>query len=190
MPYTQQDLDKFAFLEMFIYVPICTHPNPKDILIIGKNNNLVDEISKNINLNSIIKDEASLKELNEKSFDIVLLNTKADKVPVAQINRILKDDGIVILSQRSFIDEKEFFLEELRALSEVFKIVMPYRVENSIIRQAYFTFASKKYHPTADIILQKAELIDGLSYYSSNIHLSSFELPKYVYEEVKDMTRR
>lgn len=190
MPFTQQDLDKFAFIEMFTHTPICSHPNPKDILIVGKNNGLSDEIEKHIGINSTLKDESSLKDIDESSFDIVLVNTKVDRVAIGHINRVLRSDGVVILSPKSFIDEKEVFIEELKDLSEIFKIVMPYRVDNSIIRQAYFAFASKKYHPTADIILQRAELIDGLNYYNSNIHLSSFELPNYVYQEVKDITKR
>ena len=173
MSYTQQDLDKFAFIEMFTHVPICSHPNPKDILIVGKNNNLIDEINRYKDINSSLKDEAILKDLDENSFDIILVNTKVDRVGIGHINRILRDDGIVILAPKSFIDEKEIFLEELTHLSEIFKIVMPYRVENSILRQAYFVFASKKYHPTADIILQRAALHIVLTDSSASVKRSS-----------------
>lgn len=183
MTYTQQDLDKFAFNEMFAHIPICSHPKPKDVLIIGKHSDLTGEINRHIDINI-----ETLK--SDKSFDIILYNSKLDIDEVQNIYANLKDDGILILSPKSFIDENDLLKNELKALSETFKIVMPYRVENSILRQAYFIFASKKYHPTADIILQKSELIDNLQYYTSNIHLSCFELPKYIYEEIKDITKR
>ena len=183
MTYTQQDLDKFSLNEMFTHIPICSHPNPKDILILGKHSDLIDEINRHIDINI-----ETTK--GEKKYDIILCNSKIEVSEIESIYENLQDDGVLILAPKSFIDEKDILKEELSELSKVFKIVMPYRVENSIIRQAYFTFASKKYHPTADIILQRAELIDDLHYYTSNIHLSSFEIPKYVYEEIKDITKR
>ena len=183
MAYTQQDSDKFAFNEMFTHIPICSHPKPKDILILKKSSDLMEEINRHIDINVETKE-------SDKKFDIILCHSKVDSNLIENIYENLKDDGILVLSPKSFIDEKDVILEELEELSKAFKIVMPYRVENSIIRQAYFIFASKKYHPTADIILQKSELIDDLHYYTSNIHLSCFELPKYVYEEIKDITKR
>ena len=49
---------------------------------------------------------------------------------------------------------------------------MPYRFghQASII-------ASKKYHPTADLNLQRADFLDDLEYYSSEIHIASFVFP-------------
>ena len=64
---------------------------------------------------------------------------------------------------------------------------MPFRFEVSSENRELFTatFATKKYHPTADIILQKSDLLEGLEYYNSDIHKSSFILPNYLKESLK-----
>ena len=49
----------------------------------------------------------------------------------------------------------------------------------SLLQDCY-VFASKLYHPTADIQLQKADMLEDLLYYHANLHLSAFVLPKVV----------
>lgn len=43
--------------------------------------------------------------------------------------------------------------------------------------------ASKEYHPTADVILQRADMIDGLSYYNCDVHVASFAMGNYIRKE-------
>ncbi len=44
----------------------------------------------------------------------------------------------------------------------------------------YAVLASKYYHPTADINLQRADLTDGFEVYNSDLHVASFALPTYI----------
>ena len=37
-----------------------------------------------------------------------------------------------------------------------------------------FIFASKKYHPTADCNLQRADLIDNLKFYNADVNYNQF----------------
>ena len=50
--------------------------------------------------------------------------------------------------------------------------------------------ASKKYHPTADINLQRSDLLDGLDYYSSEIQLASFVFPATEHRALTGIAKR
>jgi spermidine synthase len=50
--------------------------------------------------------------------------------------------------------------------------------------------ASKKYHPTADLNLQRADLLDGLDYYSAEIQLASFVFPAGEFRELTGTAKR
>ncbi len=79
--------------------------------------------------------------------------------------------------------------EIMQVMGEFFKIVMPYRFEMYMYPGCNWNFilASKLYHPTADIILHRADLLDGLRYYNSDLHKASFVLPNYVKQELGDL---
>lgn len=199
--------DEFIYSEMMAQVPICTHKEPKSILVIGgflgvareilrhKNIN-IDVIEENVellnatkefvdlNVNLISQNELDfIRDSKDKTYDIVLINKEiSDKTFFAHINRVLKDDGLISTCAGSF-REVEKQKEIMKVLGEFFKIVMPYRFEMFVKCDYSFILASKFYHPTADIILQRADLIDGLRYYNSDIHKASFILPEYLKKE-------
>jgi spermidine synthase len=56
---------------------------------------------------------------------------------------------------------------------------MPYNIGNG----STAILCSKEYHPTADINLQRADMIDGLSYYNCNVHPAAFAMPNYIRKE-------
>jgi spermidine synthase len=56
---------------------------------------------------------------------------------------------------------------------------MPYNLGNG----STALLASKEYHPTADVILQRSDMIDGLSFYNCDIHVSAFAMPNYIRKE-------
>jgi len=77
--------------------------------------------------------------------------------------------------QNVSLDDETTSKEQLAAIGEYFKVVMPYKAEDKTM-----ILASKAYHPTADVILHRTDLIDGLSYYNCDIHVSSFAMPNYI----------
>ena len=208
--------DEFIYSEMMAHVPICTHKEPKRVLIIGANflgvarealrhpdieidlvekneelietlkdgfKNIVDFENKRLNL---IIDEGFefVRDAKDKSYDLVLVNSEiGDKTFFAHINRILKDDGLVAAAGNSPRENLAKQKEIMEVLGDFFKIVMPYRFEMFVRCDYYIILASKFYHPTADMILQRADLIDGLNYYNSDIHKASFVLPEYLKKE-------
>jgi spermidine synthase len=109
---------------------------------------------------------------------------KTDRVFWGLLNRALDPKGVVTTMSSLLLTEEEAVESELTTISELFKIVMPYRYE-SLAEDGHLTcknliLASHHYHPTADINLQRADLTDGFNYYNSDIAIGAFQLPTVV----------
>ena len=153
----------------------------------------------NPRLNLIIDDGIEfVKNAQPKSYDLVLVDSTDPEGPAeglfnrnfyANVFRILKDDGIVVAQGESWWIDMPLHKEIMGVIGEFFKIVMPYRFEMYMYPGCNWNFilGSKLYHPTADMILQRADLIDDLKYYNSDIHKASFILPNYVKKELGDL---
>jgi len=212
---------------MLSHVPICTHREPKKVLIIGGGDggtarevlrhpdlevDMVEidkevvEVSKkfflnngdweNERLNLVIADGVEfIANAEDKSYDIILVDSTDDKNQAsglykpafyAQANRVLKDDGLIAVQGSSYFVDIEQHKSILKRMGSLFSIVMPYRYEMLTYPGVVWNFiiASKKYHPTADIILQRADLIEGLKYYNSDIQRASFAVPTQIKKEL------
>jgi len=178
--------------EMLVHVPVCTHADPKSVLLVGGCENLFAEVQKHKTIEKILQlDEGEAAEkiaaLEEKSFDIAVVAAetfRTDRVFWGLLNRILSDRGVVTTVSSLLLTEEEAVEEELKTMDELFKIVMPYRYE-SLAHDGHLTcknliLASHHYHPTADINLQRADLTDGFNYYNSDIAIGTFQLPTVV----------
>mgnify|MGYP003571699727 CR=1 FL=1 len=155
--------------EMLTHVALCTHKDPKDVFILGSHDHINSEIARYEGLHvDLCNNVSCIESAKDNSFDVIIINSDRFYEPtfVAQINRVLRNDGLVVLKA---IDDLKTPLTNLGSL---FGIVMTYKIEN---KRAIL--ATKKYHPTADIILQRADLIEDLSYYNAEMHLASFALP-------------
>ncbi len=156
----------------------------------------IDEVYKNPRLNLIIGDGVDfIANAEDKSYDIILVDSTDAKDHAeglfssafyAQANRVLKDDGLIAVQGSSWFVVMDEHKEILKKMGSLFGIVMPYRYEMISYPGINWNFilASKKYHPTADIILQRADLIEGLKYYNSDIQRASFAVPTYVKKEL------
>ncbi len=156
----------------------------------------IDEVYKNPRLNLTIGDGVDfIANAEDKSYDIILVDSTDAKdyaqglfspAFYAQANRVLKDDGLIAVQGSSWFVEMDEHKEILKKMGSLFGIVMPYRYEMISYPGVNWNFilASKKYHPTADIILQRADLIEGLKYYNSDIQRASFAVPTYVKKEL------
>ena len=130
-----------------------------------------------------------IKKASDKSLDIVIVDSeellKSDEL-FDEISRVLKDDGLVVTQGKSYFLDLASHKELLKKVAKNFYIAMPYRYEMLCYEGGVYSFilASKKYHPTADINLQRADLMDGLKYYNSDIHIASFAKPTYIHREL------
>jgi len=162
--------------EMLTHVALCTHKEPKDVFILGSHDYINSEIARHNGLHVDLCDNVScIESAKDNSFDVIIVNSDRYYEPtfVAQINRVLRNDGLVVLKTNEKLEEN------IGVLGNLFGIVMTYKVED---RRAII--ATKKYHPTADIILQRSDLLEDLSYYNAEMHLASFALPTYLRKEL------
>ena len=180
--------DNNAFNEMMVHVPLCTHKEASNVLIIGTTNeDMKNQAAKHSKVSNIeFGDLSTLTSKNEKNIDVIILtDVKIDELLLANIEIILKNDGLIAFASEAFSKDKEQLFADLKLVGTKFWIAMPFKFgHNTSI------LASKKYHPTADINLQRADLLDGLDYYSSEIQLASFVFPAAEHKALTGIAKR
>lgn len=177
----------FIYPEMMVHVPLCTNKDPKEALIISDNAQyLIEEIQKHYDVSAdvISPNMELLRNAEDKKYDVVICEMEADAAIIGHISRVLKDDGQLSIVHPS-LDETEANKELMQTLGNYFKVIMPYNLGNG----STALLASKEYHPTADLILQRADMLDNLSYYNSDIHPAAFAMPNYIRKEYLGIIR-
>lgn len=171
-------MKSFIYPEMMVHVGLCTNKDPKNVLIISDNSKpLEEEINKydQINYKSI---QADLEAVEDDFYDVIISEKEFDVATLKEVNRVLKADGQIILAHPS-LDEVEQNKKLMQLLGYSFKVIMPFNLGTGQTA----LLASKEYHPTADIILQRSDMLDGLNYYNCDVHLASFAMPNYIRKE-------
>jgi len=158
--------------EMMALVGGCTSEGTKILVP----ENIKDEFKKI----TITKFDIHTKDDSDK-YDLIIEETPSDLI---KIYEKLNDEGIYITTPASLTDRDLF-----ANLSKLFWIVMPFYYLDENLNAKPLVFASKKFHPTADIIRHRSDFVEGTKYYTTDVHLASFTLPKYIFEEIKDVIR-
>jgi spermidine synthase len=175
---TGKPLKEFIYPEMMIHVPLCTHKDPKEILILSNSAAALQlEIARHENMRAttVTADIANLRSAEDTSFDVAICEMIPDAAGVAHLARLLKEDGVLVCLHPS-LDDAGANKILMEVMANYFRIIMPYRLENGDT----LLLASKNYHPTADIILHRADMLEGLGYYNSDIHPASFAMGNYI----------
>lgn len=160
----------------------------KKVLIIGSvNDELKSETLKHSKESNFEFGDLSIIENKEnKEIDIVILtDIRPDLKILANIYRVLKDDAILCFLSKSFSNNKDELKEDLKLVGEKFWIAMPFKFEHDTA-----IIASRKYHPTADLNLQRADFLEDLKYYSAEIHSASFVFPASIHKELTGIAKR
>ena len=154
----------YAFNEMMVHVPLCSHKEPKNILVVGEvDNDFKTELNKHNLENIEFGDTSIITSKNEKNIDVIIMaKNSIDAELLANIDRILKDDGILSFKSKSYSKDCDTLTNDLTLVGSKFWIAMPFKFGHTTS-----ILASKKYHPTADIILQVSDLLDDLNYHKS-----------------------
>ncbi len=174
-------MKSFIYPEMMVHVPLCTSKTPHTILLISNAAELLAQEAcrhTDMTVNTLACDLENLRDLGDASFDVVVCEMQGDAAVIAHINRILKADGQLCITHDS-LENTHTNKVLMNLLGHYFKIIMPYHLgtgETALL-------ASKEYHPTADIILQRSDMLDGLSYYNCDVHVASFAMPNYIRKE-------
>ena len=180
-------MKEFIYPEMMVHVPVCTNKTPENVLIISDNADLLsEEMQKHADIASKVIgcNLDALRNEADASYDVVICEMSADAAVVGHISRILKEDGQLSIGHDS-LDETQSNKILMQVLGNYFKVIMPYNIGNG----STALLASKEYHPTADLILQRADMIDGLSYYNCDIHIAAFAMPNYIRKEYLGIIR-
>jgi spermidine synthase len=175
------NMKNFIYNEMISHLPLCTHKEPKSVLIISDDaNELQKEIQKHdgIDLDILGYGVEKISKAKDNQYDVVICEDVVDAFGATHINRVLKDDGLLSMKHPP-LDEIEANKTLMQILANYFKIIMPYNLGNC----STALLASKEYHPTADIILQRADMLDGLDYYNCDVHVGSFAMGNHIRKE-------
>ena len=129
---------------------------------------------------TMVQFDIHTKDKND-NYDLIIEETPSN---ITDIYKKLNNKGIYITTPKSLID-KELFAN----LSKLFWIVMPFYYLDENLEAKPLVFASKKFHPQADIIRHRSDFVENTKYYTTDIHYGSFILPKYIFKEIIDVIK-
>ncbi len=180
-------MKKFIYNEMMVHVPVCTSKAPQNVLIISNAaDDLANEMKKHDQIGSktISATIEALRDEADATYDTVISEAGSDAAVLAHISRVLKEDGVVSMTHPSLesVDENKSMMQ---ILGNYFKIIMPYNLGNG----STALLASKEYHPTADINLHRADMLDNLDYYNCDVHPASFAMGNNIRKEYLGIIR-
>lgn len=173
----------FAFDEMMVHVPMCSHKCINKVLVVGD----VSEDFKTELAKHECKDITFSQNLNvEGEFDIILYTQTPDELEMANVQRCLEQSHGIFCCVGTFIHKDlELAKKELETIGKNFWIAMPYSFGHNTL-----VFASKKYHPQAEIVLQVSDLLEECNYYNSELQNSSFVHPQYITKAITGIAKR
>ena len=170
---------EFVYPEMMVHVPMCTHNDPQSVLVISDDPQTLltelDRYSSDIKLSGTPATLDALRDVADGSVDVVLCECNVDAAVAGHINRVLSAEGVAALRHPS-LDEVQANTILIGVLGNYFKIIMPYHLAD----EQTLLLVSKDNHPTADINLHRADMLDGVQYYNSDIHPAAFAMPNFV----------
>ena len=167
-------MKEFIYNEMMVHVALCTNKAPETILLISNNAaGMVEEVQKHdgIDCDVISTDMGLLRDVEDNKYDVIVSEMQSDAAVFAHMNRVLKEDGLIVTTHPS-LDKVEENTNMISILGRYAKVVMPFNIGNGETA----LLASKAYHPTADIILQRSDMLDGLEYYNCDVHPAAFAM--------------
>ena len=174
----------YAYDEMMVHVPLCSHKDIKKILVVGDvSSDFKAELDKHE-----CKDVTFSDELNvEGQFDIILYNKDVPtQLEMAAVERCIEPKKGIFVTKASFIHKDiEVSKQEIATIGKNFWICVPYSFgHNTLI------FASKKYHPQAEIVLQVSDLLEDCNYYSTEMQNATFVHPTYITKAITGIAKR
>jgi len=156
--------------EMIVHVPLCVHEDPIEALFVTHH---PSELQLQAQKHSLKATLSADKIEGSSCFDVIIVDEFVSEEMLQKAVSALREKGVLVIRSA---DSR--IKDDLAMLGANFRIVMPYHHQN-------FIFASNFYHPTADLILQKSDLLDGLYYYNSEIHVAEFVLPTKMKEYLR-----
>ena len=160
-------------LEMMALVGGCVQDHP---------NYLIPEVMKG-EFKKIVTGHFNLTTTPEegKKYDLIIEFTPSDP---AEVEERLSEVGIYITVPTSLTDTALF-----SSYSQRFEVVLPYYYFDRNYHLHPLLFASKKYHPTADLIRHRSDFVEDCCYYNTDIHLAAFVYPNHLWAVIKNSVK-
>jgi spermidine synthase len=177
-------LNKTILCEMLVHTSLCTHKNPKKVLCVNSDNKIKDNFNKEFKKHNIVVTYSdSLDAVGV--FDVIIFATKIDNsFDTEQLNKKLGIDGVFVGLSDNYSQSKDNLKDNLKTIGDNFWISMPFFFSSFCA-----ILTSKVYHPQADLILQRSDMLDNLEYYNSEIHNSSFILPTFIKKDLSGVSK-
>ena len=175
----------FRFDEMMVHVPLCSHNNIKSILVVGEVSlDFQDEINKH-NINKVVY--TNNLNIDNEIFDIILYVKETPNSEQLQVlNKLLNQtNGILVTKSSSAFKKLDELKKQLQTVAQNFWICMPYSFAHTTL-----IFASKKFHPQAQIVLQVSDLLEDCNYYNTELHNACFVYPTYITQKLTGIAKR
>jgi len=206
-------LESFGFIygEALAHIPVCSHYNPKDVLLVNSPSSLVAlELSKYKSINIDFKpldgelllalDNYGIgkgvcerqKNINlissvasDKKYDIIIYDGIYDESVEYLGANNLKNDGLVLFGLNDLVMDNGSNVEMLQKSGNLGIVNLPFHLHCYPVFPKSYAISSKKYHPVADLNAQRADMLEGVRYYNRYIHESCFELPKFISQKYR-----
>lgn len=166
-----------ALSEMLVHTAMCTHPNPQKLLIIAPGCGQLCSQLDRYHYGSLDMFEDGHEPHSQETLYDVIIACDIEWNDVAKlalkIASLLDANGVAVLqdsTDKSSLVEYKSRLEEFK---KYFFVVKPFELGK-------YLFVSRRFHPTADIVLDRADLMDDLSYYNADWHIASFTMPTFM----------
>lgn len=211
-------LGKYLFMEseLLAHLPLCVIPQAKNVLLFnGFNLEIAHECLKHgVSVDYVQSDRKDLDslidffphfrdiiehqhfaffekviDLDIKKYDVIIADTLLTKHQIDGLHRMLTSEGILILRNYHPLLEESEFIDSLANCASFFNIVMPFCIPLNILNDKSYIFASKRFHPLADMSLQKIDLLPQLRYYNAHIHESIFTLPNFLFDKISNTAK-
>lgn len=211
-------LKKYIFIEseVLAHIPLCSVPQPKNVLLFDSFNlQIAFECFKhNIRVDCMQNDRKTLDslmsflpdfhnvlnhdgfrlfsqalDLDIKNYDVIITDSIINKMQIDGLSRMLSEDGILIMRNHHPLLEEGQFIQSIQDCASFFKITLPFFLNLSILSDKSYIFASKRFHPTADMLLQKIDLLPYLEYYNAKIHEGAFVLPSFLARKLQNVAK-
>lgn len=211
-------LKKYIFIEseVLAHIPLCSIPEARNVLLFDTFNiQIAFECFKhNVKVDCVQSDRKTLDsmmsflpdfhnvsqhsdfrlfdqalDLDCRTYDLIITDSVINHLQIDGLSRMLSDDGILIMRNHHPLLEEEQFIQSIQDCASFFKITLPFFLNLSILSDKSYIFASKRFHPTADMLLQKIDLLPHLEYYNAKIHEGAFVLPSFLARKLRNVAR-
>lgn len=202
--------------EWLAHIACCSHADPKKVLLIDDlNPYLCQEFSRYDNIETIHchfdsqgyallaeslganlpkYDRIDLKKspldsLHVGVVDVAIITSVLCEKEIESLLPHLAPKSLVLIKSHCLMDSLEESKAFIKTLQPHFRMIMPFFAPFLNATYHHFVFASNAFHPLADLQLQRADMLEGLHYYSAHIHQSSFVLPKGITRALRGFVR-